>query len=530
MSTTLWSRILMILALGSAVVFCWPVCVSDIPLQLDEHVSWWIVDDASPGTLTERSLNVAATPPLGSWPQQWSVALLGKSELALRLPSLIAFVLAVWVTLRCGVALQLSGGTGPVVGGLAALLLVWHPVVLDEVRIGRCYGQTLLLSAICFRLLIGWRNYPQSWKRAVGFALASAALAWTHYVAVLFPVCIAVSLVAANLRERRGTTGFQPELWIVGLVVALATLLCWPLLSVVFRLHVVGDLMNLQSDSSLIPALIGKFNWVYIAGCLLGSAVAGRIMGGEPVRTRSRAVAGPDKFLLASTLLPMGLFCLLSLTAVSSVANSPRYAVAYLVPQVLCVALLTVRFARESAPGALIGVVAGVATMWCVLARSPLEPLRLSQSPAVEWKKIGAIIEQEGEEGEPLLVQSGLVESALVPMMYHDPVFLDYAACRAGRFYISTPHPRFALPYLWDVKTGVTEYFLERFHEFAQRPNSRLWIAAAMDTDLNEHSMMTLQRILTMNGWECVGRTEFDNSVLEQYRYRGTPADGIDQR
>ena len=72
-------------------------------LALDEHVSYWMLDSEYPGTVQSRCLEYGAVPPLGSWLQAASVQLFGKSEWALRLPSLVAAWLSlvvVFITAR----------------------------------------------------------------------------------------------------------------------------------------------------------------------------------------------------------------------------------------------------------------------------------------------------------------------------------------------------------------------------------------------------------------------------------------------
>ena len=51
---------------------------------------------------------------------------------------------------------------GPVAGGLAAVIVAWHPGLLDEVRFGRCYGLVLLLSSLSSGFVLRWRQQPLS--------------------------------------------------------------------------------------------------------------------------------------------------------------------------------------------------------------------------------------------------------------------------------------------------------------------------------------------------------------------------------
>src|SRR5690606_2102705 len=126
------------------------------PLALDEHGSYWIVASDLPGTSLIRSLDYAAIPPLSAWLEMAFLAVFGKSELVFRLPSALGYLAAIVVIHRVTVTLS----DGPA-GGIAAMLLAWHPDV-DEVRIARCYGLLMLLSALLLWSTLRWKQSPRS--------------------------------------------------------------------------------------------------------------------------------------------------------------------------------------------------------------------------------------------------------------------------------------------------------------------------------------------------------------------------------
>src|SRR5690606_34895473 len=107
------------------------------------------------------------------WLEQVFLALFGHSELVFRLPSALCYLATVILT--WSVAWQLADRAA---GGLAALLLAWHPLV-DEVRIARCYGLLMLLSAVLLWCTVRWRRDPRAWRWPLIWGVTAAGLMWT---------------------------------------------------------------------------------------------------------------------------------------------------------------------------------------------------------------------------------------------------------------------------------------------------------------------------------------------------------------
>jgi len=175
-----------VLILGLVVswaVLMWPL-IDAGPLVLDEHGSYWIIDAEIPGSSLSRALNYAAIPPLSSWLQEVFLWTFGKSEFVFRLPSALCMLGAILVTFQVG---REMGNVAT--GGMAALLLTWHPEAMDEVRIARCYGLLMLLSAGLVWMTLRWKRSPASpiyallWSvAAVGVLCRASAHLWVVYV------------------------------------------------------------------------------------------------------------------------------------------------------------------------------------------------------------------------------------------------------------------------------------------------------------------------------------------------------------
>ena len=246
------------------------------PLALDEHVSYWMLDSEQPGSVLSRCLEYGAVPPLGSWLQYGSMGLFGKNESALRLPSLVAAGLSLVVVFRIG---QQGGGSGSeggsLCGGVAACLLAWHPDVLDEVRIGRCYGLVVCLSTCLVWTTLRWRENVNSWSRSLIWGLSATGLFWTHYTTAILVGVTWGFLVLSVVRSG------SPESGLGNLTVAtlLIGVLCLPLWPAVLRLREWSPYLNMLAPETpsgrQFPASGGwhyrweELHWQSLVGGLL---------------------------------------------------------------------------------------------------------------------------------------------------------------------------------------------------------------------------------------------------------------------
>jgi hypothetical protein len=495
----LGGRVLLAAACLSAAVWCIPMFQAH-PLALDEHGSFWIIDPAIPASVWQRCQSYAATPPLPSWLQQLSLMLCGQSEWALRLPFAIAFVAAVMVTYRIGCELQAPG-----TGGLAALLLAWHPLVLDEVRIGRGYGLVLLLTSLLVLETLRWMRSVPSWRRLLAWSITGSLLVWTHYLTA--PL---VALVGCGLFRSRAGGPADPPRWRLSpwpwMAAGLVGLLCLPLGPAVYRLWLwSAALSGPASDVPLAP-LVGSFWWLgFPVGFGLSrivSTVAGGSAEGGPPRGHELA------FLTVLVVAPiLGLY-LMGQMGMSGLAT-PRYRVGFTVPAVLLCATLMAR--RQAFCAACVGGLAVIAAVWWSQGRTPWKPTSLGNPMDAAWRDMALVIRERGRPGEPIFVQNGLLESHLVPAYYHDPLFHSYTAMSMSHFYLPVDSPRYALPWLWQQPTAMSQWYLERL---AVPPGEGVWLAAALDTDLNRLSVEGFLALVQQAGLRVVERREFYQAIL----------------
>ncbi len=499
----------MISSCGLMIPFLWGG-----PLSLDEHGSYWVISSDLPGTVLQRSLNYTAVPPLSSWLQQISIACLGKSEFSFRLPSALAAIAAVFVIYFCGKLMSHNSISPQITGGLASLLVAWHPIAVDEVRIARCYGLVLLMAALVLYSTLLWARSDKPILNACLWAICASGLLWTHYTSALLVMisagCLLLIVWKKDDRPR------QLVAWCVAML--LVTVVCLPLITPVLRLKEWGPFLNYSAANVSVWEVIGPFWWL---GFPLGFGVkflCDRVWV-QTQQPSTKSYRYDLWLLVACSVGPLLILAVLSQGSMSSLAN-PRYQIAY-IPGAVCLfaALLSGSGRWQSGLCAVLVLLSGV---WCVSPRLPWEPGRIGNTTAYEWQELNAVIAKKANPSEPVFVQSGLMESNLVPVFAEDRQFMEYAACRVGKFYVDSSRPRYALPFHWDTQFNSEKISTEQFYrELLQSwsdPNVTFWIASATDTDLNQQSLDGIVRIAKQAGFEEFDSQRWQTATLLRYR------------
>ena len=477
------------------------------PLTLDEHGSYWIVESDVPSTTLARSLNYAAIPPLSGWLQQFCLAVGGHHEMAFRMSSAAPFVMSIIVTY-----LLMRDLSNSHVAGLAALILAWHPESMDEVRIARCYGLVILLSAFSFWMTIRWARSPSSWAYMFGWALSGAALLWTHYLtAPVMALELLVLIGFLKLDATRPPRAWKPLLVGVGLLVVAGI----PLIPSVQRMADWNTALGFGQQPASLWSLLGP---IWIVGTITGLIVSwglSRVASGTVGSDQPNAADTRQRMI---TLIVWGIAPILLMAIVTNCGlaglNNPRYRTAFAVPGACCLAFLLSHRSRPWA--ALAGTIGLLAAAWLMLPNRPWQPTRVAGAERQDWRRIAMEIEQNSEPGETVFVQSGLSESFLVPIYCDDALFMDYVACRVGKFYLRSSHPRLALPFLWADPSPMTQRFRDILKTNAAL-NQTIWIACATDTDLCRDSLPWMDRLLTQAGYQVHTRSTFQTAELVRY-------------
>jgi hypothetical protein len=170
--------------------------LADRSLWLDEATTWY--QSQLPFDVLLHDLRTTDVHPPGHHALVWlSVRAFGDSEVALRLPSMIAGAALVPMLFVAGRALfdRRTGLIAATLGTLAPVL-VWYS---EEARM---YAQLMLLAVVAV-----WALHQaietERFRYWTVYALAAAAMVWTHYFAALIVIVLQVAIVVMALRLRR---------------------------------------------------------------------------------------------------------------------------------------------------------------------------------------------------------------------------------------------------------------------------------------------------------------------------------------
>jgi hypothetical protein len=489
------------------------------PLVIDEHVSYWIAGPSNPGTLTQRSLDYAATPPASALLQRAALMLGGNEPAVLRAVSWAAFVLAIVVVYFIGVKLD-----GPLAGGLAACVLAWHPEIVDVMRLARPYALSVLFATCSIWVTLQWTTQPRSRLYPALFVAVNAALVWTHYlnaplVVVEFLV-VAVPWLSFGAASQNTSKNFEspPSALILLAVVGMAVSVI-PLVPSLLRILDWAPYYNFFGEPPDVFEVVGPFWWMGIpAGVMV--AIVIRSVTNRPQENSAVSSRRPFVVLIVLGFVPV------LIMAVASHLSQPalgemRYRVVYAPAGALLFAVLVRRFARPLA--CFSAVTVGLTLAWWWSGDVPWKSRQLSSQAAPDWKKIAEHVNQSGHSGEPLFVHSGLNEARLTPAFVFDPLFMDYVSCRLGRFIIEETHPRYALPWAGSIHqyTNLTDFYRMTL---AQSYHSRqdVWLAVGTDTDLGRDMLHQFREFANSAGFHAV--KEYHTSTVLLVRFRAVEA------
>jgi hypothetical protein len=136
-------------------------------------------------------------PPLGYVLGNLSIRLFGFSELALRLPSMVAFWVAMLATYR------FTARRGGEVAGLSAMILLLSSAALPFAVEARGYALVVCFASLA---LLAWQSAGEADRRVwslLGLSASLAAAMWTHYYAVLLFVPLGVGELVKVWQRRK---------------------------------------------------------------------------------------------------------------------------------------------------------------------------------------------------------------------------------------------------------------------------------------------------------------------------------------
>ena len=366
----------------------------------------------------------------------------------------------------------------------------------------RCYGVTLLLSALCFLFAVRWYKAPYDYLWAFLWTLACIALVWTHY---LNATVVIATIPVLAWRVRRNNRG------VVFLIIAALMMLFTvsPLYSPLVRMSAWGKYFGYQTEAPIFET-IGPLWWAGLPAGFVVGWLASRWpqlkKKGEVnpylVGHFSRSAFG---ILLMWGLVPTAFVAIVCHDEHASLAN-PRYRVGF---DIATACLLVAMFrSRMGLRPTMVATVVMLLVAWFVSPGAPWMPRRLLSAASAEWKEMALKIEKDGRPGQPIFVQSGFGESFLMSDLFDDLTLHDFAACRLGRFYLKTEHPRYALPFIWTADTPAHNQFLDLLSRMAVAKQDTIWLVAATDTDLSDASGRYFEVTARVVGYEQAERID----------------------
>ncbi|MCH2202134.1 MAG: hypothetical protein MK102_09195, partial [Fuerstiella sp.] len=313
----------------------------------------------------------------------------------------------------------------------------------------------------------------------------------------------------------------RPSASRIFMVMGITTLGCLPLIRPLLRLREWSAFMELQSVVAPdLTNVVGPV-WLTSVPAIIITAVLLRLLQrrqNDALKSECRPLLMISGSIALGSLL---IFLTFSFCGLYSLAANPRYQVAFSVAMSLFLAAtartLTAPLSRNGIQVLCVCLIA-ITVTWLNVGRSPLLPARLNGVAAEEWRQAAHTTADQSQNDDLILVQSGLVESFLVPRLFNDPLFMDYVACRLGKFYVPQQRQRLALPAFWSRAPEMTEFFRSQFEQVRQRGGS-IWIAAATDTLHMQVSLDKAQQLLQECGWAAVITQPKSTMVLERYQF-----------
>lgn len=481
-----------------------PVLAS--PLSIDEQVTYYLACGQTPPTVFERVQTQSATPPLPFWLTHASMrlgAIVGfwpAPEAWLRLPSWCSFLLAMVVVRSLGDRL-LGGGMGSV----AALLLACQPDAVYHATQARPYSLGLLANLVAALGLLRLRTGGWRPLLLAGFLSADVALLWTHYLfaAILPAQLLMACLMAPGHGAASASTAERPlPVAIVAAAQLLAGLSLVLLAPALFRLGNEGPVLNWITERrpwyaqlgllAWDPQLVGRIGaqgmtWMalgeILAQPLVAAVIAGILFGlGRTLFGTGRAAGRRNGRALAMLALwfvvPIYLLWGGSRLFGASLAQ-PRYFAIQAAPAVLLLAWVLRQLGRTTIGALLLALLlVFMGGLYGRVGAAICHPVQHDRY----WLEAAQRLNELAKPRDLVLVQSGLVETLLVPHRFADAGFQEYTTSRLSDFYLRAPVRRLSLPLEWSDGPWLTEYGREVAATRAS--GGTIWLVISADSDL----------------------------------------------
>jgi hypothetical protein len=387
--------------LSGAVLWLRPLASS---FWLDELVTWWVVKDAASDVL-HRAYDFQGQS-IAYYLIIWLVRHIGQQEWMLRLPSLLAVILAAFFMYR--LALRLIDREFARV--TVFVFVVW-PGIVFEASNARPYAMAVLLVVAAALALVRWLDQPSAGRLLV-FTAVAASIGYAH---ILFVFVLPAFLLYAFRRSRTNETAVRARSIILafGLVAVVDLGLAWQTLALLGR----RETINLPGTLSVdwlagVVAPTGIFSALVVGGALAQMIKPWRL--DLPAGHNTAATT----LVLGWLFIPLAIEVSLALATHIHLLE-PRYALMSAPAMVLVIAA----FLRSVVPAESRRIVAAIVAISAVLALSGT--LKYGE----DWQWASSAAAAATTPHTVVLLHPGLVESAQ----------LDWFPDAERRSYLETP-------------------------------------------------------------------------------------------
>ena len=182
-----------IYALALAVsISIWFVAIR-APLWLDETISFWQINAGFAGISSRQGLSF----PAYSYILWLSTLVLGKSEIALRIPQILAMLGAVYLLYRS--ARELFDWD---VAVITAIVFCLHPIIISESIDVRPYAFAALAITSSIFALVRLRHNNSTWLAAL-FGLSAAWIVYFQFLFVIILPALVLCFLAVKVGDRK---------------------------------------------------------------------------------------------------------------------------------------------------------------------------------------------------------------------------------------------------------------------------------------------------------------------------------------